>query len=216
MVFHFSHEQERFVTKALDIKDLSRINLDDPPSFQYAEWFGTDLEALTYSGNFGYLALFAPLPSLRFLKAHLALLVAGGADEMRKDMENILATLPPSLEVLQLKLRPLSMSESLDHPWLAAPPDDIEISGLEFGPVEADEMLASIPESLCPKLRMLGVDADELVHCLALDAVSSRTPLRNLVAACERQKLPLVLRGEVAVAFDDIEGDFFGRLQDTT
>ncbi len=207
VLFHFNREQERFVTKALDIKDLGHTNPIDADAsfFRFSELFCTELEALTYSGSCDFLALLAPFPRLTLLNAQVAF-PAKRPHAVRGDLETMLAVLPPTLEILQLKFR--VNEPSMRQMLVAQPPD---LNDVEIGPEEADEMLATIAESLCPVLRTLGVDADGLLHCLHV--LSSRTPLRHVVAACKERELPLVLWGDVA--FNDIEGGFFGCLQDT-
>jgi len=181
ILFHFNHEQERFVTKALHINDLGHMDTVDAEYsfFRYTAWF-KEMEALTLSGSCTSLALlFGPFPRLTSLKAHLAVC---RPPFMQGDIKNILSALPPTLEVLQIKFRFLSSSSRCNRCSLLA--DDLD---------EMDRMLAAIPD-LCPRLRSLDVDIQQLLRFFRVKLVPVM-PLPHLIAACEKRGLLLTLGG---------------------
>lgn len=102
---------------------------------------------------------------------------------MQKDMKTMLSALPPTLEVLQMNCLFLPYSSDCDGCLL---PVDLD---------ELDGMLAAIPDRLCPRLRSLGIDTQNVLHFCR---VCSGMPLSRFIAACKKRSLLLTLGREVA------------------
>lgn len=166
-----------------------------PETFPKPEWC-EDMEFLDIYSNFDVLHNLYPYPSLKFLRIFFSSSQMAPYYRLVDEIGWFIESLPLALEVLDVNFY-----------WEV--PKENRILPVELH-AEIDELLESIPINRCPRLKLLLVKLDGVSELFR-----TTEPLTQLIQACEKQRVPLVLHKpefEIRHGFDSDDEEELNRI----